>query len=706
MNTCKWRVLSKGLSIAVALCFLAVTALAQDGAQQNGPPGKEKAFKGLPNLLASTVSPSKADGEKNDKAKSDAAEPGEKDPTAKKDPAVGGGNPPPTPAGAEDPPQGFAGPKTVKAKKPMVTNDQESGDFVPIDDRWRIGFPDWQRHSEIIKAGLSPSADYPFVKGSYINPYRQNVLKGDYPVIGNNIFLSLKFESSTFAAVRRIPLPSDVSTQLPDSDEFFGRTGLFLFNQDFHVSGDLFRGAGLGFRPADWRLHAVMDININYAHARENGVLRIDDRRANTRRDGIIALQEAWGEYRLGDTPRVFPFLRGKGSKGGYSPFYDFTSVRTGIQCFNSDFRGFIFNDCNLGTRLFGNFQANRYQFNIAAFRMLEKDTNSGLNTLDDRQQEVIIANLYRQDTFKKGYTVEFSYHFNRDHATLHNDRNGFPVRPAVFGFAVPHKIRAHYIGITSDGHFGERLPKILFLNKIGGGLNLSTAFYQVFGTDSHNGLAGRPIEINAQLAAAELSVDRDWLRVRTSFFYASGDDNPTDGTGHGFDSILDFNNFAGGQFSFFNSVGIPFTNTTTQLSQPGNLLPSLRSSKIEGQANFVNPGLFLYSVGADFDLTQKLRLITNINFIRFAKTESLELAVFQPQIEKNLGIDYHFGFKYRPYLSNNIVIMTGFSIFRPGAGFTSIFSSNCNPAGPANCGLNTGDKTLFNLFGSVHFTY
>src|SRR5262249_44797822 len=249
--------------------------------------------------------------------------------------------------------------------------------------------------------GLSPSADYPFVKGSMINPYRQNVLKGDYPVIGNNIFLSLKFESLSFAAVRRIPLPSDVSTQLPDSDEFFGKTGLFLFNQDFIVEGDLFRGAALGFRPADWRLHAVMDININYAHARENGVLRIDDRRANTRRDGIIALQEAWGEYRLGDTPRVFPFLRHAGSRGGYSPFYDSTTIRTGIQCFNSDFRGFIFNDCNLGTRLFGNFASNRYLFNIAFFEMLEKDTNSGLNTLDKRDQEVLIANLYREDTFK-----------------------------------------------------------------------------------------------------------------------------------------------------------------------------------------------------------------------------------------------------------------------------------------------------------------
>ena len=44
-----------------------------------------------------------------------------------------------------------------------------------------------------------------------------------------------------------------------------------------------------------------------------------------------------------------------------------------GIQPFNSDFRGFIFNDTNLGARLFGNLGNNRYQYNLAFFDMLEK---------------------------------------------------------------------------------------------------------------------------------------------------------------------------------------------------------------------------------------------------------------------------------------------------------------------------------------------
>jgi hypothetical protein len=74
-----------------------------------------------------------------------------------------------------------------------------------------------------------------------------------------------------------------------------------------------------------------------------------------------------------------------------------------GIQPFNSDFRGFIFNDTNLGARLFGNLGNNRYQYNLAFFNMLEKQTNSGLNTFSPRDQRVVIANFYWQDFLTPG---------------------------------------------------------------------------------------------------------------------------------------------------------------------------------------------------------------------------------------------------------------------------------------------------------------
>ena len=53
-------------------------------------------------------------------------------------------------------------------------------------------------------------------------------------------------------------------------------------------------------------------------------------------------------------------------------------------------------------------------------FNMLEKDTNSQLNQINFaeigfRDQRVYIANLYRQDTFVKGYTLQFSTLYNDD---------------------------------------------------------------------------------------------------------------------------------------------------------------------------------------------------------------------------------------------------------------------------------------------------
>jgi len=94
-------------------------------------------------------------------------------------------------------------------------------------------------------------------------------------------------------------------------------------------------------------------------------------------------------------------------------------------------------------------------------------------------------------------------------------------------------------------------------------------------------------------MAAAEVSYDKDWIRYRVSAFYTSGDASPRDGRARGFDSIVDLPNFAGGLFSFWNREGIRLLGSGILLTTPGSLIPSLRASKEEGQANFVNPGIF-----------------------------------------------------------------------------------------------------------------
>jgi hypothetical protein len=553
--------------------------------------------------------------------------------------------PPPAPA-AEKPAAPAAPPPAPPAAEP---------DYAPLPNRWSIDFP----------------ADPRIVKGRLIDPYNQNILKGDKPVIGNSVFLVLTgILDSGSTEFRRLPIGSGVSTANPAELEFFGDGQQFFTTPRATVSAELF-GGQTAFKPKTWSIKATGVFNLNYLRLRETNGVNADVREGKSRRREDAALQEAFGEVRLATV----------------STYYDFLSLRAGIQPFVSDFRGFIFNDTNLGARLFGNFSNNRWQYNAAYFDLLEKETNSELNTFDKREQKVVIANVFKQDFLRHGYQISLSYHYSKDDASVHYDENQFLVRPAKIGSVRPHEVKSQYAGLTGDGHLGK--------------LNITNAFYWAFGTDEDNALEGQKCDISAQLAAAELSIDKDWARFKVSGFYASGDDDPRDGKAKGFDAIYDDSNFAGGPFSFWSRSGIALTETGVLLKTPGSLIPSLRSSKFEGQANFVNPGILVLNAAADLDLTPKLKAVLNANYLRFNKTGSLALLLYQPVIRKDIGFDLGGGLIYRPMLHENIVFTIGVTGLIAGKGFDDIYSSICGVPG---CGATS--KNLFNTFVQVKLTY
>jgi hypothetical protein len=513
-------------------------------------------------------------------------------------------------------------------------------DFAPVTDRWRLKFPLWQRYPQ------DQEGEYPFVPNRGKDPYDQNVLKGDLPIIGNNPFMVLTAISETPFEYRRLPTPSGVSQADPGSDEFFGEGEQYALLPTAIFSFEMFHGS-TAFKPRDWAFRVTPAFNLNYVHTKENNVLNITPEEGPTRRRQDLALQEAFGEKKLFDV----------GSN------YDFVSVRAGIQPFNSDFRGFLFRDTNLGVRVFGNWGRNRNQWNVAYFDQLEKETNSELNLTERRNQKVYIANYYRQDFLKQGYTISPSFHANLDGGDdFFFDENGFLVRPSPIGLIRPHKVKAYYVGVGGDGHLGK--------------LNLTHQFYQAFGEDEFNGISGQKVDINAQFAAVEVSMDRNWYRPRLSFVYSSGDSDPDDDKGKGFDAILDDPNIAGGPFSFWNRESIRFAGTGTALVGRNSVIPSLRSSKTEGQASFVNPGLLEFTAGFDAELTTKMRLTLNFNYLRFDHTETLQREIFQGIVDKSIGFDYSAGLQYRPALNDNVLITAGASVFHPGKGFEQILTN------------------------------
>jgi len=524
-------------------------------------------------------------------------------------------------------------------------------------DRWLVAMPEWDRYGN--------GGEHPYVKGRTWDPFDRNKLKGDVPIIGQQTFFNFTGVSDTLLDGRRLPTPSNVSSARPGSSEFFGKGEQLFLDQVFLFSFDLFHG-DTSFKPVDWRIRVTPAVSLNYLDVQERGIVNVDVRAGTTRLASHLGFQEAFGEVKLHDL----------------SSNYDFISVRAGIQQFNADFRGFLFVDEQPGVRFFGDLGSNRWQYNLAYFNMLEKNTNSGLNSFALRHQQVFVANVYKQDFLFQGYTAQFSLDYNDDAPTVHYDDNGFLVRPAPVGAVFsngsiqPHSIYAAYLGWTGDGHIGW--------------LNLSHAFYQALGRDSFNTIAGRSVTINAQMAAAELSVDKDWARFKGSIFYASGDADPRSGRARGFDAIEDFPEFAGGIFSLWNREGIRLTGSGVALTSPNSLLPSLRSSKDEGQANFVNPGIFLANAGSDFDITPKLRGFVNVNYMRFNDTQPLELLLFQAPIHHTIGVDSSIGVKYRPPLTENISITAGAATLVPGQGLRDIYTG----------------KTMFSLFTNVRFQF
>ena len=526
---------------------------------------------------------------------------------------------------------------------PLANTPRES---LPVVDRWRI----------MQALGLV---------SNWYDPYHQNVLKGDLPLgeepwlkarfpglarrLGNEWFLNVGVVSDTLVELRRLPTPVGPQTSdRPGSLDTFGRGRQSTIAETLATSVSLIKG-DTTFRPPDYELRLSPVFNLNRSQAQEVRALRVDPREGKVRDDRHATLQEAFVDMHLRNV----------------SARYDFDSVRVGIQPFISDFRGFLFNDVPLGVRLFGNRDNNRWQYNLAWFRRLEKDTNSGLNDLGRplRRDDVFVANAYRQDWPLTGYTSQATVvlNVNREGGETYFDRNGFLTRPAVLGDERGHDYRVAYLGYNGDGHLGR--------------WNLTVSAYAALGRDDRSPLAQRPQSIRAGFAAAELSRDFSWVRLRMNALVQSGDKDPFDGRATGFDAILENPQFAGADTSFFIRQAVPLVGGGgVALSGRNGVLASLRSSKDEGQSNFVNPGLALVGAGADVDLTPQVRLIGNLSYLRFADTTVLGVLRNQAPPPRGIGWDVSAAVQWRPFMSQNVVFNFSAAALLPGKGLKQLY--------------------------------
>lgn len=510
--------------------------------------------------------------------------------------------------------------------RPQVTDYVDS---VPVPDRWRI----------VEALGY---------RERRLDPYNRNVLKADRPVHGD-WFFNLGLIADSVVEYRDLPTPvGGISTARPGQTDIFGGTDQWVFAQNLAAEFVYYKGDTV-FKPPDYEFRFTPVFNVNHVRLDEVAGVNVDPRRGRNRTDEHIGIQAAFFDKHLRNV----------------SERYDFDSLRIGIQPFSSDFRGFLFQDNQLGVRLFGTRQNNRFQYNLAWFRRLEKDTNSGLNDLGQplRDDDIVVANLYWQDMPVLGFTSQATvlWNRNRENDETHYNENGFIERPASLGRETPRRYDVVYLGYNGDGHFGR--------------VNLTTSLYFAFGKEKPGLFVPREVDIRAFFGAAELSLDFDWIRPRLSLLYASGDKDPFDDRATGFDAPFENPQFAGADTSYWIRQAVPLIGGGRVALAPRNgVLPSLRSSKEEGQSNFTNPGLMLVGIGADFDVLPTLRLSVNLNALAFANTATLEVARNQGRIRRHIGEDLSVSLTWRPLMSQNIVVRGSYAKLFGGSGFDRLF--------------------------------
>jgi hypothetical protein len=432
--------------------------------------------------------------------------------------------------------------------------------------------------------------------GNRLDPYNtNNVLKGDRPIRGADGFAVLTASTTSLFESRRLA------------------TQQFFNSHTASIDAVLYEGDTI-FRPPDYQLRLAPIFN--YSSTSTGGV---------TTTTTSVGAQALFFEKHLRDV----------------SPQYDFDSVRIGIQPVTSDFRGFVLADQPMGIRFFGTRDNDVYQYSAGWFRRLPKnparqnELGAGIPAND-----IVMANLYIQDLGRPGLTSELVFIYDRSRAR--GTRIVLGEGDTTFTSGARHDYDVAYLGYGADGHLGT--------------VNLTGSVYEVIGREAEGVFTAQSTKVQATFAAVELSRDFDWIRIRASGLYASGDSNPTDGTSHGFDGINQTAIFAGSDSTFFIHQRLPLIANAIDLKQRDSLFASLRSASDTGESNFTNPGLELLGIGADLDLAPSLRVSVDASHVLFADTAPLEAVLGRTDIPRTVGTDASLDAIYRPFISQNLI--------------------------------------------------
>ena len=329
----------------------------------------------------------------------------------------------PEAAAAAPPAEGEAAPAAATEAQPTAAEEAAPAEAAPLQP---APAPDDPTPDEVkpvrTRWRTYNTEGYPEYGYRIYDPYHQNLIKADYPIAGAWFMEVSALQTMVFKARRNLDFSNVFADQIAAGTlEFFRHNNFYGQNLIF---GAEFRRNDDAFVPSNFRvrINGVADFKNNV-----NAFIRgshVD-----------TTLFDAFVDVRLADF--------------GHSNF-DQLFLRGGIQGFKSDFHGLVFNDVGLGGRLFGEAKKNRLRYDLAYFKLFQKDPISGfIDFSQPSSHQVGIARLAWEDFLVTGWNSEWTFHYNRDHRKqTDTDLDTF------------------YLGASFNGHVGRLIlnPAVHFV--------------------------------------------------------------------------------------------------------------------------------------------------------------------------------------------------------------------------------------------------
>lgn len=343
-----------------------------------------------------------------------------------------------------------------------------------------------------------------------------------------------------------------------------------------------------------------------------------DDRRSSKHGYyGDLSLEEAWVQLGV--------------SEGNWA--------RLGIQRFQSDHAGLIYNDSDRGVVLHGTL--GEMACNFAYFAKTYDDAVSQLNRIDhQRPWHVIIVNLEVPvgDGDRVKMQVIPSFHFSID-------RTG------------PVETNVGYLGASAAGKLGD--------------FQVLAAGYWAFG-EQEGGMVSadkQTIEAFQILADVGYPLMEGKVIPHVGMFMASGDDDPTDRRARGFDAIYD--NVSAWGFNHFiirNRINLDGAS----LARANSGLFTMRD--FDEPANFVNPGILAFNFGLTTHWTDEFTTDFNVGPAILPHSD-VPAAVLGRSVGNDVGLAMNVNGSYD--VSKNVTVIGGLAAFVPDDGAKDIFGGN-----------------------------